>query len=101
MPGLWGLSLLVACFTKINILGKFELMKTPLDVPILLFLGIATVATLTAIYPYASKILSLPLSSILLMAVIFVMITALIFTYSRSASIGFSGAMIALGPILS
>ncbi len=31
-------------------------MKTPLDIPILLFLGIAIVTTLTSIYPYASKI---------------------------------------------
>ena len=50
------LAMLAAWLIKMTALGKFRLMKTPLDIPILLFLGIATVTTLTSIYPYASKI---------------------------------------------
>ena len=41
---------------KMTALGKFRLAKTPLDLPILLFLGIAVITTLTSIYPYVSKV---------------------------------------------
>ena len=41
---------------KMTALGNFKLAKTPLDLPILLFLGIAVITTLTSIYPYVSKI---------------------------------------------
>ena len=50
------LVMLAAWLIKMNTLGNFELVKTHLDLPILLFLGIAAVTTLTSIYPYASKI---------------------------------------------
>ena len=40
---------------KMTALGNFKLAKTPLDLPILLFLGIAVITTLTSIYPYVSK----------------------------------------------
>jgi len=201
------LAMLAAWLIKMNTLGKFKLMKTPLDIPILLFLGIAIVTTLTSIYPYASKIElykiasyvllyylvvnnirskpqirrivtlvvivgtslaiyglynyfsgiekiytldkkyylgmltstyvnhnhiggyfelaiplgiglllasqhlpgrtkkgkipPLPVTPILLIAAIFIMITALVFTYSRGTWIGFLGSMIALGTIIS
>ncbi|MFQ5835630.1 MAG: O-antigen ligase family protein [bacterium] len=201
------LAMLAAWLIKMTTLGKFKLIKTPLDLPILLFLGIAAVTTLTSIYPYASKIelykiinyvllyylvvnnikdkrqikriatlvvivgtslalyglynyfsgiekiytldkkyylgmltstyvnhnhiggyfeLAIPLGiglvlanqylpgrtkrskipppafvSVLLVAAIFIMITALVFTYSRGAWIGFLGSMIALGMIIS
>ncbi len=41
---------------KMTALGNFKLAKTVLDLPILLFLGIAVITTLTSIYPYVSKI---------------------------------------------
>lgn len=41
---------------KMTVLGNFKLAKTPLDLPILLFLGITIITTLTSIYPYVSKI---------------------------------------------
>ncbi len=50
------LAMLAAWLIKMNSLGEFKLMKTPLDLPILLFLGIAVAATLTSIYPHASRI---------------------------------------------
>jgi len=50
------LVMLAAWLIKVTALGKLRLIKTPLDLPILLFLGIAVVTTLTSIYPYASKI---------------------------------------------
>ncbi len=50
------LAMLAAWLIKMTALGKFRLIKTPLDLPILLFLGIAVITTLTSIYPYASKI---------------------------------------------
>jgi len=40
---------------KMTALGNFKLAKTALDLPILLFLGIAVITTLTSIYPYVSK----------------------------------------------
>ncbi len=40
---------------KMTALGNFKLAKTPLDLPILLFLGITVITTLTSIYPYVSK----------------------------------------------
>lgn len=40
---------------KMTALGNFKLVRTPLDLPILLFLGIAVITTLTSIYPYVSK----------------------------------------------
>jgi len=36
--------------------GRFKLVKTALDLPILLFLAIAAITTLTSIYPYASRL---------------------------------------------
>ncbi len=50
------LAVLAAWLIKMNTLGKFKLVKTPLDLPILLFLGIAVITTLTSIYPHTSKI---------------------------------------------
>ena len=50
------LAMLAAWLIKMTTLGKFKLVKTPLDLPILLFLGVAVITTLTSIYPYASKI---------------------------------------------
>lgn len=41
---------------KMTVLGNFKLVKTALDLPILIFLGIAVITTLTSIYPYVSKI---------------------------------------------
>ena len=41
---------------KMTALGNFKLVRTSLDLPILLFLGIAVITTLTSIYPYVSKI---------------------------------------------
>ncbi len=50
------LFMLVFWLIKMTALGNFRLVKTPLDLPILLFLGIAVITTLTSIYPYVSKI---------------------------------------------
>ena len=50
------LAMLAAWLIKMTASGKFKLVKTPLDLPILLFLGVAVITTLTSIYPYASKI---------------------------------------------
>lgn len=50
------LFMLVFWLIKMTALGNFKLAKTPLDLPILLFLGIAVITTLTSIYPYVSKI---------------------------------------------
>lgn len=40
---------------KMTALGNFKLVKTSLDLPILLFLGIAVITTLTSIYPRESQ----------------------------------------------
>ena len=40
------LAMLAAWLIKMNSLGEFKLIKTPLDLPILLFLGIAAADTL-------------------------------------------------------
>ena len=47
--------MLALWFLKMNAQGRFRLTRTPLDLPILVFGGIAVVSTATSVYFYESK----------------------------------------------
>ena len=50
------LFMLALWFLKMNAQGRFRLVRTPLDLPILAFGAIAVVSTVTSVYFYESKV---------------------------------------------
>ena len=50
------LLMLALWFLKMNVQGRFRLVRTPLDLPILAFGAIAAVSTATSVYFYESKV---------------------------------------------